>query len=71
MPPFGTFAIFDPHLRSPYTLQWNVAYEQALGSNQTITVSYVGASGDRLLQSNQANIAAQNSFVHGHTAGGE
>jgi hypothetical protein len=59
-PPFGTFAIFDPNLRSPYTLQWNVAFEQALGRNQTVTVSYVGASGRRLLQSNQANISAFN-----------
>jgi hypothetical protein len=59
-PPYGTFAIFDPELQSPYTLQWNVAVEQALGRNQTVTVSYVGAEGRRLLQANQANIAARN-----------
>lgn len=41
---------FNPHLQLPYTLQWNVAVEQSLGPNQTISVSHVGASGRRLLQ---------------------
>jgi hypothetical protein len=42
---------FDPHLKLPYTLQWNVALEQGLGSQQTISASYIGSSGRRLLQS--------------------
>jgi hypothetical protein len=46
-----TLSALDPHLQLPYTLQWNVALEQALGAQQTITASYVGASGRRLLQS--------------------
>jgi hypothetical protein len=41
---------FDPHIRLPYTLEWNVALEQALGKQQTISASYVGAAGRRLLQ---------------------
>jgi hypothetical protein len=40
---------FDPHLRLPYTLQYNVAIEQAFGSKQTIIINYVGSSGHRLL----------------------
>jgi hypothetical protein len=32
-------------------LQWNVAIEQSLGKQQTITASYIGASGRQLLQS--------------------
>jgi hypothetical protein len=44
-------AAFDPHLRLPYTLQWNVAMEQGLGIQQSFSMSYVGASGRRLLQS--------------------
>jgi hypothetical protein len=40
----------DPHLKLPYTLEWNVALEQALGSEQTISISYIGAAGSRLLQ---------------------
>ncbi len=39
----------DPHLGLPYTIQWNVALEQALSANQKLTVGYVGADGRRLL----------------------
>jgi hypothetical protein len=41
--------LIDPKLRLPYTNQWNVACEQSLGAAQSITASYVGASGRRLL----------------------
>jgi len=41
----------DPNLRLPYALQWNVAIEQSLGKQQTLTASYVGSTGRRLLQS--------------------
>ena len=47
---FQTLIGFDPNLRSPYTLQWNAAIEQALGAQQSLSVSYVGASGRRLIQ---------------------
>jgi hypothetical protein len=40
----------DPNLKLPYTHQWNVAIEQALGAASTMTVSYVGALGRRLLR---------------------
>jgi hypothetical protein len=46
----GTLFAFDPSLALPYTLQWNVAVEQALGKQQTLSVSYVGAAGRRLIQ---------------------
>jgi Carboxypeptidase regulatory-like domain/TonB dependent receptor len=46
----GILSAFIPHLQSPYTLQWNIALEQGLGSKQTISASYVGAAGRRLLQ---------------------
>jgi len=49
---------FDPHLQLPYTLQWNVAIEQELSSEQSISVSYVGSSGRRLLQT--AYVSAPN-----------
>jgi hypothetical protein len=39
----------DPALKLPYTHQWNVAVEQALGASSTVSVSYVGALGRRLL----------------------
>jgi Carboxypeptidase regulatory-like domain/TonB dependent receptor len=46
----GGLSAFDPNLESPYTLQWNVAVEQALGNEQTLAVSYIGAIGRRLIQ---------------------
>jgi hypothetical protein len=50
-PPFGLLAAFDPHLQLPYTLQWTVALEQALGAQQALSITYVGAVGRRLIQS--------------------
>ena len=41
----------DPHLKSPYTLEWNFAVEQALGAKQTVTASYIGAAGRDLIMS--------------------
>ncbi|MBD0371882.1 MAG: VWA domain-containing protein [Pyrinomonadaceae bacterium] len=43
------FSAFDPRLKLPYTLQWDFSVEQALGSSQTISASYTGAAGRRLL----------------------
>jgi hypothetical protein len=47
---------FNPNLKLPYTLQWNIAIEQALGRQQTISASYIGAAGHRLLQ--ETNVAS-------------
>ena len=41
---------FDPHLVLPYTLEWNVALEQGLGAQQSISASYVGSAGRRLIE---------------------
>jgi hypothetical protein len=49
----GTLAAFDPNLRLPYTLEWNVALEQGLGRGQSFSASYVGSAGRRLIQSAQ------------------
>jgi len=38
----------DPDLKLPYTQQWNVAAEQALGAATSVSLSYVGAVGRRL-----------------------
>jgi hypothetical protein len=43
----------DPHLRLPFTIEWNAAIERALGSRQTLTMTYVGADGRRLLRQDQ------------------
>jgi hypothetical protein len=49
--PGGAWGVFDPHLKLPYSVQWNLSLEQALGTSQSISASYVGAIGRRLLQS--------------------
>jgi hypothetical protein len=54
----GILFAIDPHLGLPYTLEWNVAAEQGLGSQQTLSLSYVGAAGRRLLQ--QADVSPAN-----------
>jgi Carboxypeptidase regulatory-like domain/TonB dependent receptor/TonB-dependent Receptor Plug Domain len=59
-PPFGAMAAFDPNLKLPYTLHWNMAVERSLGHNQAITVSYVGAVGRRLLQATTLSLASIN-----------
>jgi hypothetical protein len=51
---------FAPHLQLPYSWQWNLSMEQALGRNQSVTLSYVGASGRRLLVEQQRNVSALN-----------
>jgi hypothetical protein len=48
--PYGALSAFDPGLKLPYTLEWNVAVQRSLGQSQAVTVSYVGAAGRRLLQ---------------------
>jgi hypothetical protein len=69
--PGNILIAFDPHLKLPYTLQWNVALEQELGGQQSISASYVGSSGRRLLQT--ADIISPNpnlteAYLTGNTA---
>lgn len=49
------FEAFNPNLKLPYTLEWNVALEQSLGHSQTLSVSYVGSAGKRLLETNEVS----------------
>jgi hypothetical protein len=51
----NTFA-FPAHLQLPYSIQWDIALEKALGRNQAFTISYVGAHGARLLQEQRRNV---------------
>jgi carboxypeptidase family protein/TonB-dependent receptor-like protein len=45
---------FDPELKLPYSLQWNVALEQSLSDRQAMSASYLGAVGRRLIQEQAA-----------------
>jgi hypothetical protein len=40
---------FNPHLRHPYVLNWNVSLQRSLGSSQNVTAGYVASIGRRLL----------------------
>jgi len=59
----SNFAAFNPKLRLPYTSEWNVAVEQSLGKDQTISTSYVGAHGVRLLQTTQFSAPPANPSI--------
>jgi Carboxypeptidase regulatory-like domain/TonB dependent receptor/TonB-dependent Receptor Plug Domain len=48
LPPYRSVVAFDPKLKLPYTLQWNVTLEQSLGAANTVSASYVAAAGRRL-----------------------
>lgn len=57
----STIFAFPEHLQLPYTLQWNVSLQQALGNPQTFTLSYLGSAGRRLLGVQEVSLAKFNS----------
>ena len=50
LPATNTVYAFDANLKLPRVYQWNVALEQSLGSHQTLSATYLGASGRDLLR---------------------
>jgi len=50
-PPVSNILVADPHLKLPRTYEWNVAFEQSLGKEQSVSATYVGAIGRDLLRS--------------------
>ena len=58
--PYEDIYAFPRHLQLPYTLQWNIAVEQALGDSQAVSMTYVGAHAGRLLEGNEVNAAQFN-----------
>lgn len=61
-PPYTASIIvaFPPHLQLPYTLEWNTSIQQAFGPRQTVTLSYVGSNGRRLLGEQYLSLNALN-----------
>ena len=49
---------YHPHVQLPYTIEWNFSVEQALGSSQALTASYVGSHSGRLLQTTRFKSSA-------------
>jgi hypothetical protein len=61
-PPYtsATITAFPSHLQLPYALQWNTSIQQALGKDQSLTLSYVAAAGRRLLGVQQLSLTNLN-----------
>jgi hypothetical protein len=57
-PPYTADLIyaFPQHLQLPYTLEWSASLEQAMGRAQTVTLSYVGSNGRRLINYTENNL---------------
>ncbi len=56
--PFNQVTWFaDPHLKRPYSDDWNFGVQQELGSNTVLTVNYVGSHGSNLDVSTFADTA--------------
>ena len=51
--PVGAIYGADPNVVTPRTRQWNVSVQQALGSAQSLTVSYSGSAGRDLYRKNR------------------
>ena len=62
--PFGLSSIFldDPHLRTPYTYQYNLSVQRELAKNTTLQVGYVGSSSHGL-----TSLVDINPFILGTT----
>jgi hypothetical protein len=47
--PFNQVAWFyDPHIKNPYSMQWNFGVQRDLNASTTVTVNYVGSGSRRL-----------------------
>jgi len=40
---------YDPQLKLPYVITWNLSLQQSFGASQTLSATYLGSSGKRLL----------------------
>ena len=58
--PYYKTYYFPDRLQVPYTLQWNLSLEQAVGKSQSFTISYVGSNGRRLLSQEVISPGAAN-----------
>ena len=47
-PPFTRVFAYQPNFKLPYSLQYNVAVEHSFSRDNTVSLSYVGAQGERL-----------------------
>jgi Carboxypeptidase regulatory-like domain/TonB dependent receptor-like, beta-barrel len=48
IPPYPRIFAYEPGFKLPYTLQYNLTVEQAIGAHSKVTAAYIGANGRRL-----------------------
>jgi hypothetical protein len=62
LPPYTSSLVYYPypHLQLPYTLEWSAALEQALGRAQTLSITYIGSNGRRLVTEDEFSIKSLN-----------
>jgi outer membrane receptor protein involved in Fe transport len=53
--PPPSLSILNPNLRSSYMQQWNLTVERGLGSLGTLSLSYVGSKGTKLIRESDLN----------------
>jgi outer membrane receptor protein involved in Fe transport len=53
--PPPSLSVLDPNLRTPYMQQWNLTVEKALRSVGTMSLSYVGSKGTKLIRAYDLN----------------
>ena len=51
---------YSSNLKLPYTIQWNLSLEQALGTARSFTLGYVASAGRRLIEGTYQNPASIN-----------
>jgi outer membrane receptor protein involved in Fe transport len=59
-PPYTNLDVYPSHLQLPYTNEWNASIEQGFGSDQSLTISYIGSAGRRLTGSQELKLATLN-----------
>jgi len=57
--PYGDFFATDPHLRTPYTQNFNLNVQQELGKKASLQVGYVGTRGTKLFRFRDINQPTQ------------
>ncbi len=70
--PYGLLSVSDPLLQSPRVLQWNISLEQAIAHKQTLTMSYVGTQGRKLMMTeSRPSFSSDYDFLRLTTNGAE
>ena len=54
---------FEPDLRLPQVIQWNVALEQGIGANDVVSLGYLGSTGNYLIRREVSNSTGLLNYV--------